>query len=90
LGHNAFDNEHKVLGLAMVDVTVIGAGIFGLSVAYACAKRGAKVRLFDDTGVGAGSSGGLVGALAPHTPERWDDKKEFQYQSLVMARVRTH
>jgi len=70
----------------MVDVTVIGAGIFGLSVAYACAKRGAKVRLFDDTGVGAGSSGGLVGALAPHTPERWDDKKEFQYQSLVMAK----
>ncbi len=70
----------------MVDVTVIGAGIFGLSVGYACAKRGAKVRLFDDTGIGAGSSGGLVGALAPHMPERWDEKKEFQYQSLVMAK----
>jgi glycine/D-amino acid oxidase-like deaminating enzyme len=87
LGHNAFDSEQKVKGLAMVDVTVIGAGIFGLSVAYACAKRGARVRLFDDTGIGAGSSGGLVGALAPHTPERWDDKKEFQYQSLVMAKA---
>lgn len=69
----------------MVDVTVIGAGIFGLSVAYAIAARGAKVRVLDAVGVGAGSSGGLVGALAPHIPERWDAKKEFQYQSLAMA-----
>lgn len=71
----------------MVDVTVIGAGIFGLSVAYSVARRGAKVRVIDDLGVGAGSSGGLVGALAPHMPERWDDKKEFQFQSLVMAKA---
>lgn len=69
----------------MVDVTIMGAGIFGLSVAYAGAARGAKVRVIEATGVGAGSSGGLVGALAPHTPERWDAKNEFQYQSLVMA-----
>lgn len=71
----------------MVDVTVMGAGIFGLSVAYAVAMRGAKVRVIDDAGVGAGSSGGLVGALAPHMPERWDAKKEFQYQSLAMAQA---
>lgn len=71
----------------MVDVTVMGAGIFGLSVAYAAAVRGAKVRVIDDVGVGAGSSGGLVGALAPHMPERWDPKKEFQYQSLAIAKT---
>ncbi len=69
----------------MVDVTVMGAGIFGLSVAYAAAIRGAKVRVIETERIGAGSSGGLVGALAPHTPERWDAKNEFQFQSLVMA-----
>ena len=71
--------------MAMVDVTIMGAGIFGLSVAYAMAERGAKVRVIEAERVGAGSSGGLVGALAPHVPERWDTKKEFQYQSLAMA-----
>ena len=69
----------------MVDVTVMGAGAFGLSVAWACAKRGAKVRVIDPGGVAAGSSGGLVGALAPHTPENWNDKKEFQFESLIMS-----
>ncbi|WP_204112895.1 NAD(P)/FAD-dependent oxidoreductase [Shimia biformata] len=69
----------------MVDVTVFGAGAFGLSVAWACARRGAKVRVIDPYGVGAGASGGLVGALAPHTPENWNDKKQFQFESLIMA-----
>lgn len=69
----------------MVDVTVMGAGAFGLSVAWACAKRNAKVRVIDPGGVAAGSSGGLVGALAPHTPENWNDKKAFQFESLIMA-----
>lgn len=69
----------------MVDITVKGAGIFGLSVAYACALRGARVRVIDTHGVAAGSSGGIVGALAPHTPENWNPKKAFQFDSLVMA-----
>lgn len=69
----------------MVDVTVFGAGIFGLSVAWSCVKRGAKVQVIDPNGVAAGSSGGIVGALAPHTPENWNDKKEFQFQSLITA-----
>ncbi|CUH51598.1 NAD(P)/FAD-dependent oxidoreductase [Shimia marina] len=69
----------------MVDVTVMGAGAFGLSVAWACAKRGARVRVIDPNGVGAGASGGLVGALAPHTPENWNVKKAFQFDSLIMA-----
>ncbi|GGE49631.1 NAD(P)/FAD-dependent oxidoreductase [Actibacterium pelagium] len=71
--------------MASMDVTVMGAGVFGLSVAYACAARGAKVRVIDPHGVGAGSSGGLVGALAPHVPENWNDKKAFQFDSLIMA-----
>ena len=34
---------------------------------------------------GAGASGGIVGALAPHVPENWNDKKAFQLDSLLMA-----
>ena len=71
--------------MARVDVTVRGAGIFGLSVAFACARRGARVRVVDPHGVGAGSSGGIVGALAPHVPEAWNEKKQFQLESLLMA-----
>ncbi|OIP83091.1 MAG: oxidoreductase, partial [Rhodobacterales bacterium CG2_30_65_12] len=69
----------------MVDVTVRGAGAFGLAVAYACATMGAKVRVVDPHGAGAGSSGGLVGALAPHVPENWNEKKAFQFAALAMG-----
>lgn len=67
------------------DLTIHGAGIFGLSIAWAAAKRGAKVRVLDVAHPGAGSSGGLVGALAPHVPELWNSKKAFQLDSLLMA-----
>ena len=69
----------------MTDVTIRGAGAFGLAVAWACAKRGAKVRVIDPDGVGAGASGGIVGALAPHVPEQWNAKKAFQFKALQMA-----
>ncbi len=71
--------------MATADITVMGAGIFGLSVGYACARRGAQVRVVDPHGVAAGASGGIVGALAPHVPENWNDKKAFQFDSLIMA-----
>ena len=66
-------------------MTVRGGGIFGLSIAWQAVQRGATVRLIEAHRVGAGSSGGLVGALAPHTPENWNDKKAFQLDSLLMA-----
>lgn len=72
--------------MASVDVTVLGGGIFGLSVAWACLQRGAKVRVIESLAWGAGSSGGLVGALSPHVPEAWNAKKAFQLESLLMAR----
>ncbi|MBD3679093.1 MAG: FAD-binding oxidoreductase [Rhodobacteraceae bacterium] len=71
--------------MSTVDVTVRGAGVFGLSIAYACLRRGARVRVVDPHGVGFGASGGVVGALAPHTPENWNEKKAFQFESLLMA-----
>ena len=71
--------------MATVDVTVRGAGAFGLSAAWACCKAGAKVRVIDPFGVASGASGGIVGALAPHVPENWNPKKAFQLESLLMA-----
>ncbi|MEQ6249229.1 FAD-binding oxidoreductase [Sulfitobacter sp. HNIBRBA3233] len=69
----------------MTDLTIRGAGIFGLSIAWAAVQRGARVRVIDPFGPGAGSSGGIVGALAPHVPENWNPKKAFQLDSLLMA-----
>ncbi|SLN29657.1 Glycine oxidase [Pseudooctadecabacter jejudonensis] len=69
----------------MADITVRGAGVFGLSVAWALIARGATVHVVDPAGVAAGASGGIVGALAPHVPEGWNPKKAFQFQSLIMA-----
>ncbi|MER5171891.1 NAD(P)/FAD-dependent oxidoreductase [Thioclava kandeliae] len=66
-------------------VTVRGAGVFGLACAFEMARRGARVRVIDIHGVGAGASGGTVGALAPHVPENWNPKKQFQLESLLMA-----
>jgi glycine/D-amino acid oxidase-like deaminating enzyme len=71
--------------MARPDLTVRGAGIFGLSIAWAAARRGARVRVVETVRIGAGSSGGLVGALAPHVPEQWNEKKAFQLDSLLMA-----
>lgn len=71
--------------MAMPEITVRGAGIFGLSIAWALTRRGASVQVVDPYGAGSGSSGGLVGALAPHVPENWNDKKAFQLDSLLMA-----
>ncbi|WP_126974900.1 NAD(P)/FAD-dependent oxidoreductase [Frigidibacter oleivorans] len=67
------------------ELTVHGGGIFGLSVAWTCLRAGAAVRVVDRARIGAGSSGGLVGALAPHVPENWNPKKAFQLDSLLMA-----
>ena len=71
--------------MATQEVTVMGAGIFGLSCAYAMAQRGAKLRVIETRAIGAGSSGGVVGALSPHVPENWNPKKAFQLESLLMA-----
>jgi glycine oxidase len=69
--------------MAMADIEVLGGGIFGLTVAYNLQKRGAKTRLIEKRHIGAGASGGVVGALAPHTPDNWNDKKKFQFESLI-------
>ncbi len=71
--------------MTMPDVTIMGAGVFGLSLALVCLERGARVQIIEAQRVGAGSSGGLVGALAPHVPENWNAKKALQFDALRMA-----
>ncbi|MFC3059847.1 NAD(P)/FAD-dependent oxidoreductase [Paenirhodobacter populi] len=66
-------------------ITVRGGGIFGLACAYSGAIRGARVTVVEPRRIGAGASGGTVGALAPHVPEQWNPKKQFQFESLLMA-----
>ena len=56
-----------------------------MSIAWEAARRGARVRVIETARVGAGASGGVVGALAPHVPELWNGKKAFQLDGLLMA-----
>ena len=71
----------------MADITIRGAGIFGLTIAWEARKRGATVQVIDPGGPGAGASGGVVGALQPHTPDVWNPKKQFQLESLLLGRT---
>jgi glycine oxidase len=71
--------------MTRAQITVRGGGILGLSIAWALCQRGARVRVVESVAIGAGSSGGVVGALTPHVPENWNSKKAFQLESLLMA-----
>ena len=55
----------------------------GLSIAWEAARRGARVRVIEAVRVGAGASGGLVGALAPHVPDQCTPVKDFQLRGLL-------
>ncbi len=43
------------------------------------------MRVIDPSGIGAGASGGVVGALSPHAPGGWNAKKRFQLEAIAMA-----
>ena len=49
-----------------MNISVIGAGIVGLSIAHELASRGASVRIVDARGVGQGATWASAGVLAPH------------------------
>ncbi|GKX34418.1 MAG: oxidoreductase [Rhizobiaceae bacterium MnEN-MB40S] len=65
------------------DLLVVGGGVFGLWIARHAALRGLDTILIEKDRVGSGASGGLLGALIPHLPERWDAKKKFQFEALT-------
>ena len=55
----------------------------GLWAAVHAERRGISTILADAGRLGGGASGGLLGALMPHMPDRWSEKKQFQFDALV-------
>ncbi len=66
-----------------MDIIVAGGGVMGLWTAFFAARRGLSVHLAERRVIGAGASGGVLGALMPHLPNRWNAKKAFQFDALV-------
>ena len=67
------------------DVSIYGAGILGLSIAFECLQRGASVHITEIANYKSSASYGIVGALAPHAPDDWTPNKQFQLESLLLA-----
>ncbi|OAP43252.1 D-amino-acid oxidase [Sinorhizobium glycinis] len=67
----------------MSEVLIVGGGIMGLWAALMAGRAGIETRLLERKSIGAGASGGLLGALMPHMPDRWNAKKQFQFEALV-------
>jgi len=70
-------------GQAAPDLLIAGAGVAGLWLAVKAARAGLSVMLVERGNPGDGASGGFLGALMPHGPERWNGKKDFQFRALV-------
>ncbi len=62
---------------------IVGGGIMGLWAALKADRLGIDTVLVDAGQTGSGASGGLLGALMPHMPDRWNDKKQFQFDALL-------
>lgn len=65
------------------DVLVVGGGVMGLWGALKAAEAGLSVTLVDAGAIGQGASGGLLGALFPWMPDRWNAKKQYQFDALL-------
>lgn len=55
----------------------------GLWAAVHAERLGIDTLLVDAGRLGQGASGGLLGALMPHMPDKWNAKKQFQFDALV-------
>jgi hypothetical protein len=82
-GHGVADSGAVRGGQPTPDLLVVGAGVAGLWLALKAARAGLSVTLVERDRIGAGASGGFLGALMPHSPDRWNGKKDFQFRALV-------
>ena len=55
----------------------------GLWAAVHAERLGIETLLIDSGRIGGGASGGLLGALMPHMPDKWNAKKQFQFDALL-------
>ncbi|RKF29538.1 D-amino-acid oxidase [Agrobacterium deltaense] len=79
----AFEQGQSPRLPASVPLLVVGGGIMGLWAAVKAERLGIDTLLVEADRPGGGASGGLLGALMPHMPDRWSDKKQFQFDALV-------
>ncbi|SIQ29187.1 Glycine/D-amino acid oxidase [Rhizobium sp. RU20A] len=67
----------------MAELVIVGGGIMGLWAGVHAVRAGMETLVLDASWPGAGASGGLLGALMPHLPERWNEKKQLQLEALA-------
>jgi glycine oxidase len=77
------DNPVASAGQSYAELLIVGGGIMGLWAAVHAERLGIDTVLVEAGRLGEGASGGLLGALMPHMPDRWSDKKQFQFDALV-------
>jgi glycine oxidase len=77
------DSPAMPSGQSSADLLIVGGGIMGLWAAIHAERQGIDTLLIDARTLGQGASGGVLGALMPYMPDRWDDKKQFQLEALV-------
>jgi glycine oxidase len=70
-------------GQSSTALLIIGGGIMGLWAAVQAERLGINAWLIEAGRLGHGASGGLLGALMPHMPDKWNAKKQFQFDALV-------
>jgi glycine oxidase len=77
------DKSPVVAGQSSADVLIAGGGIMGLWAALEADRAGLSSLLVDAGPLAGGASGGLLGALMPHMPDRWNAKKQLQFDALL-------
>jgi glycine oxidase len=82
------DSPSPSAGQSSVGLLIVGGGIMGLWAAVEAEQRGIDTVLIEAGTLGSGASGGLLGALMPYMPDKWDQKKQFQLDSLLALESR--
>jgi glycine oxidase len=77
------DKTAAVSGQLRADLVIVGGGIMGLWAALKAERRGIDTILIEAARTGSGASGGLLGALMAHMPDRWNEKKQLQFDGLL-------
>ena len=77
------DNASRPAGQSPVELLIAGGGIMGLWAALKADRLGIETLIVDEGPLACGASGGLLGALMPHMPDKWNDKKQFQFEALL-------
>lgn len=77
------DNPVGLAGQSSAELLIVGGGVMGLWAAVHAERMGIDTILIDAGRLGQGTSGGVLGALMPHMPDRWEEKKQFQLEALV-------